>query len=764
MTQDLSASEDQMWCYLWEDLTDRDHGIHECKFGERFVLAGQNPQQQCHRRIRESLGVRKDAWDTGRIRVVQLWNVSELAEKHGRNRRGGKMDDWIRAQIGYRKGTTGEVHTISGDDMRIRVNKLIAKLGGNLISAGLSTPQHQVAVEVLERFSQGDRCVLAELCARFGKTIWSGAVAHQTPAQLVVVASYVKTVFASFAGDLTSFEQFRNFVHVDTQAADYQDQIQQALNKGQRVIAYLSMAKGAKRNQRINHLLTLPVTKMLVVDEADFGVHKPGQAKALIDHVDTIDHVLIMTGTNADRAAAMWPIDHITSVTYPELLIQKSLSETGECDYHSDQLTDFPVDPARDRLVPGIECYQMDLSGPVQSAVDAGEITDQEFKLLPSWAKFAAHPVKSKGFFTRTLQSIFLGQGNHDELNVDLQVGAAQNRVAMLFMPANTRNEVMEQIGVIAEQTLPGFEVITLCGSLTHNGQKITNRNSQSIVSEIVERAQHSNRSVLIIASQQAQRSFSIPEITELYLAYDRGESGSTIQKMSRTLTPGIKGKVGRIFSLSFDPNRDDKFDSMIVETSLNYKRRYGKKSLQEAMRDVLRTIDIFSCTPDGAVVMNKDTFLEAALARKGISRVLGKIVNLRLLSSDDIAALASGNSAYFHSDRQEVAASGLTRDTQPKNSSKSGSNKTDATARQLAKAREVIVNILENLDVIILGTGKHNLVDAMKEVRYNRDFAECVEQEFGVPVDTIEYLFQRNIIRQDWVELLHDQVSEEQQ
>lgn len=759
----MIAEQDQMWCYLWEDLTDRENGLTECKFGERFVRAGQDPQEQCHRRIRESLGVRKDAWDGGRIRVVQLWNVSELAETVNRNRRGGKMDDWLRAQIGYRKGTTGEVHTVSGDDMRIRVNKLIAKLGGELVHAGLSTPQHQVAVEVLDRFEAGDRCVLAELCARFGKTIWAGAVAHQTDAQLVVVASYVKTVFASFAGDLTSFDQFRDFVHVDTQAADYQEQIQQSLTDNKRVIAYLSMAQSTKRKERIDFMLTMQIPKMLIVDEADFGVHKAGQANSLIEHAHTTDYTVIMTGTNADRAATLWPVDYITSVTYPELLIQKSLTESAASEYHTDRLPEFPVTNQRDLLAPGIACYQMDLSGPVQSAIDAGEITDEEFKLLPSWAKFAAHPVKSKGFFTRTLQSIFLGQGSHDELNVDLQVGMAQSRVAMMFMPANTRNEVMEQIGVIARQTLPGFEVITLCGNMTHNGERIKNRNAERITREVVEQAQRKGHNVLILASQQAQRSFSIPEITELYLAYDRGETGSTIQKMSRTLTPGKAGKVGNIFSLSFDPNRDDKFDSMVVETSVNYKRRYGSKSLQEAMRDVLRTIDIFTCTPDGAVAMNKDTYLEAALARNGVSRVLGKIINLNLLTGDDIAALASGNSDYFRSDKQDKTQSGKTRDKQ---ADKQGGGKSakdrNATAKQLAKAREVVVTILENLDVIILGTGKKILLDAMQEIKYNEDFSKCVEQEFGVPVETIEYLFEHNIIKQDWVELLHDDVCED--
>jgi hypothetical protein len=30
-----------------------------------------------------------------------------------------------------------------------------------------------------------------------------------------------------------------------------------------------------------------------------------------------------MTGTNGDKAASIWPVDHYLSVTYPELLIEK---------------------------------------------------------------------------------------------------------------------------------------------------------------------------------------------------------------------------------------------------------------------------------------------------------------------------------------------------------------------------------------------------------------------------------------------------------
>lgn len=315
----MIIDQDKMYCYLWEEV---DHP-GECKFGERWVFSGQNPENECHKRIRESLGVRKDIFDQGSVRIVALWDVSDAAKKVGRYYQRSRMDDYIREFIGHRKGSTGEIHKLDGNDMKLRVNKLLAKLGQPLTTAGLSTKQYEVAEEVLTSFNNNDRVVLAELCARFGKTIWSGAVAVEHGADLVVVASYVKTVFTSFATDLTSFQQFVNYAHVDTADTDYEEQIEAALAQGKKVFAYLSLANGSKRQERINYLFDNKIQKLLIVDEADFGAHQTKQAQPLIDKLDDNVYTIIMTGTNADRAATHWPIDTMISVTYPELLIQK---------------------------------------------------------------------------------------------------------------------------------------------------------------------------------------------------------------------------------------------------------------------------------------------------------------------------------------------------------------------------------------------------------------------------------------------------------
>jgi len=317
------STEGSMFCYLWQEDDD------ECKFGERWVLPGQDPEVECRKRIRESVGVRKDKYDSGDIKLLAIWDVTALATKVGRCYQRARMDDYLRNFIGYRKGATGEIHTLSGNDMKLRVNRLLAKLEQPLPEAKLSTKQYEVASEAIDNFNRDNNVILAALCARFGKTIWSGAVSIEMETQLTVIASYVKTVFTSFATDLTSFQQFAGHEHIDTSDSNYQQKINDAIAEGKKVFAYLSLANGAQRQARIDFLFGLNVRKMLIVDEADFGAHQIKQAQPLVDQLANIDYTIIMTGTNADRAVTHWPINSIISVTYPELLMQKKVSENA---------------------------------------------------------------------------------------------------------------------------------------------------------------------------------------------------------------------------------------------------------------------------------------------------------------------------------------------------------------------------------------------------------------------------------------------------
>ena len=317
---------EKMYCYLWHEKTD----IDECKFGERWVKEGQDPKKEVLKRIKDSVGVRKDKINDGTIELVAIWDVTELAQEVGRFKIHGRVDDYIREHVGFRKGTTGEVHTLSAVDMAFKVNEFLKKQNQPLIEAGLSQNQYSAAENVLAAIAEGKRTIVAELCARFGKTIWSGVLAKETNRPLTIVASYVLTSFASFKKDLSAFEQFRNFELIDAGETEWELKTEQAIVEGKQAVVFLSMCAGGRRQDKIDTLFAFPVNKLVVIDEADFGVHQVKQSTPLIEARGEDDVVVLMTGTNGDKAASIWPVDHYLSVTYPELLMEK----------HADRLVD----------------------------------------------------------------------------------------------------------------------------------------------------------------------------------------------------------------------------------------------------------------------------------------------------------------------------------------------------------------------------------------------------------------------------------------
>lgn len=416
-------------------------------------------------------------------------------------------------------------------------------------------------------------------------------------------------------------------------------------------------------------------------------------------------------------------------------------------------LKHFKVDSTRHDLVVDVEFYQMNLSSIVEIACTSEpEAFIQDGIFLPSWSKFAAYPVKAKGFFTNMLQAVFTDTGvaSDPSLNIDYQTGRKAKeglKVAMMFLPGSTTNVNLLEIKPIAEQALRSFKIIVVSGA-----EDMTNATVERQVRDAIETAQKRNQHVLILSAGMAQRSFSIPEITELYLAYDTGDNGATIQKMSRTLTPHKVGKKGRVISLSFDPNRDDKFDSMLIKTAQNYKANKGCTDLQSALRDVLKTVDIFKCQEDGAVKVEVNSYLEEALARDSIDRIVGKVAKLDEMSIEEISALAAGKAEVFRAAKMKAASRGKTNLNVVK--VKKGESKITISAKEIARAREVIVTIAQNIDIIRYYGGS-TIEEAFTIMdREGYLIQNDVTEQFGVEYNLVKDLVLGGVINRDLLDL----------
>lgn len=410
----------------------------------------------------------------------------------------------------------------------------------------------------------------------------------------------------------------------------------------------------------------------------------------------------------------------------------------------------FKKDTNRDKVYASVEGYQLNLIPVVKKAKQLNPNSDE----LPSWVKFVENPVKGRGFYVTLLEGMFKGKHNLSGVDVEQLVQStdsnlSERRVAMMFFPDNTKVDNLIQIGKITQDTLSGWSIVVLNGKTVLNGGDCESKVDDIIIS--------TNNNVLIISAKMAQRSFSEELISELYLAYDKGQDGATIQKMSRALTSNSPDKVARIFSLSFDPNRDDKLDTMVFQAALNQVEKKGKSDIREELKRVYKSIDIFSCTTDGeAIKLSVDEYVKQALGKKGISRVMGKKSDLTLLTKTQVQALLNGNVDYLRNEMKERAESGKTKDSKPKLSESVKVEK--PSENDIEKVREVVISMIEHSDVIMMAAknkGAKNITEALQVFEENK-WTPIIEEEFGVKYEVVKYLYTMGIIKGEWVNLLH--------
>jgi hypothetical protein len=403
----------------------------------------------------------------------------------------------------------------------------------------------------------------------------------------------------------------------------------------------------------------------------------------------------------------------------------------------------------RDKFYASVEGYQLDLRPVVEKSKKINSNIDE----LPSWAKFVANPKKGKGWFITLIESMFNGKHNLYGVDIDRLVNSTNSqlsnrRVAMMFFPDNTMVDNLNDIGIILQNVLHGWKVIVLNGKTVSSGSDCERK-----VDDII---QSTESNILIISAKMAQRSFSEELIDELYLAYDRGQDGATIQKISRALTSNSPNKIARIFSLSFDPNRDDKLDTMVFQAALNQVEKKGKSDIREELRRVYNSIDIFSCTNEGdAIKLLVDDYVDKALEKKGISRVMGKKSDLTLLTEEQIVALSKGNIDFIRNEIKEIVDSGKTKDSVKKTPNSVSDN---PKHKDIEIVREVIITIIENSDVLMLvgkSLGATNISQSL-DVLQKKNLTREIEIEFGVKFEIIKYLFLKGVIKQEWINLLH--------
>ncbi len=508
--------------------------------------------------------------------IKRDYQVHRVLTKRGLHNQEGLGTEWFKIPATTIEGVKEYLDDIITGFENRKVRK-------NVKLRALQERKLNQAMDIIDK-CPADAAVLANLCPRFGKTIWAlslfNRISEKYGNRVMLLPAYWLSVHSSFINELDEYAEFTDIAEIDVNDPKAEQLAQDYLEQGMRIVVPMSL-HGDLTEWCAKHRWLSEITNndvFMFADEGDFGTHTENQVaklKYIFDHgadKDTGKFVSVYaSGTNVQRLAKC--SKHIDGVLYTAY---SQLEQTE----------------------PGIikrRFYCLEVATLKQQVEVLGH------EVQASWIKLNTKPLANKAFFERLGLSLFGYDSLRRELNLSAMADAPVY-CAMLLTSADKKG--MKQIAEIMQHSMPDIHIKVL------NGDYTTNKNAESeTVREINEAKIAGKKGVLIIANQMGSRSYSIPEIQATVIAFDRGSVDATTQKVSRCLTPGVKydgesKEFGMIVDLSFDPNRAENIERLVLEEAIQVQRdSEDADDFTQAVKYVLSSVDMFKMNEYGLPV-----------------------------------------------------------------------------------------------------------------------------------------------------------------
>ena len=622
--------------------------------------------------------------------------------------------------------------------------------------------------------------ILSELCARFGKTttylylLLKMNEIHGT--RVMILPGYVHSAFSSFKKEIDLYNDFNNIVYIDTKKDNYEILFSQSLEEGKLIVIPCSLQVSDK--DKFTFLKNYDSDKkMMVIDEADYGAHT-NNSNEIIEYLDNGCVRIHTSGTSIDRAGKnLKVVDGIINFSYFELLQSKNglskyfnerylteldpISNKREIEFLTDAQNNIDYWKETLSSIPDINFYKISIP---KKCLDT--IKDVDDIYMTDWSKILEDPYKNKDIIKNLLKGLFgLGMDpSISKINLSKAIykDSEKNIRCVHFFTGCRSNEKLEKLSNVFRETLRNYNIITLSG---HNG--ITNETAEKEVRDLIEKTKEEGKDgVVILSVNMGSRSFSISEIEAVLLMYDGGSQ--TIQKISRALTSG----KGNIVSLSFDSNRTDPIDQLILEESL--KNKLKDESVESAIRRLIMSINIFSILDDetgDCVEINKEDLITKFIQNTDYKRVVVNSVDYTslLINDDDILVGFDGAKTFKQSKDKlsKLLPSGkkfLDKKGSDKEGRKDGENEYKDILERIRQVITMILNstsTIKSIDTsdIYSINNKKSFIQILKSIKGNDDKNSEFIETFGIDVGILIMMCERKRINADLIDLVMNEI-----
>lgn len=598
---------------------------------------------------------------------------------------------------------------------------------------GLTIWQLEALDQIFTFLGEGKKKIMAELAARFGKTLLYLSLFLAVKQKVMVVGTYYLTALSSFKKEVSLYNEFSSMVVLDLGSDTFQTDFNYHLSQDKKIVVLASLCGDkendqALRNQNAKFIETF-TDKITVIDEADYGAH----TEKCVPFVNRIGHgapVILTTGTNTERAKGEHKhLDAFLGTNYLDMIMKAGMSAKIK----NPIVQSFKRAVQFEKNLAMIRFYRNDWS-PFVSILDG-----QDPDLNPSYSKCSKDVQKNHGFWSGLYQSLIGEHADTDANDFSLFNMLENDTPKSVIQFVCMNNNQMHKLEAIAKAVLSPFYDVYIV-----NGDKVKGKDAEQFVKDKIRIAEMNGRHVWIIASQMCQRSFSIPEINVVLLTYDSGDLGATIQKMSRALTAGNEEKIGHIISLSIDGNRDDKIATMILDTAKKV-AEHENIDIVAALKKVMKTTPIFQMGKDGYnIQLDPDEYSKEVFSSSNSHRIT--INNERLMYDGFLDSIGCDSSSIEKAKASVEFKGGKTFIPSESEEERSETDKSEEQ-KLIEERRNKLINILDRsvycLKEIRKHQGKINYSSFINILNTNQFVSDSV----GVNGEQFEKLIQDRYI-----------------
>lgn len=588
---------DRMFLYAWSEKTNP----NETKFGERWVFSGQDANKEVYKRIKESLGVRKDLFNDGTVVLNEIWDATEYTKLNCPNRfkLHGRTDDFIREKIGYRKGNTGEVHSLSSEQMISLVNGIL--YGVNRPWTFKPREEQLTAItKATTYFLSGGTSFLLNGKMRFGKTLAAYWMMKQLKCETVLVLTYKPQVEKEWRESLEKHSDFEGYKFLH--ALDFDEKNPIEIKKGDKVVVFASFQDilGKKFNGKMKNkwkFMFKYTFDFLIIDEAHYGASTP-KAMDIINKLN-FKYQLLCSGT---------PLALLMSGEYTE----KNTFTWSYVDEQKKRRIE-ELSGWKTEIYKSLPVLNMVLFGMGGTAIkDAYYYDENEMFSLNKF--FFAEDGKFKNPVAVSLWLDLLCSKDERIYASPFNNNQMAGKLDVMFWYLDSVNAVKAMASMLSNHIFFGqYVTVVAAGDNNKMGKDTLN---------LVRKAIRNHKKVIILSCGKLNTGVTIPELTCVFMLNDCASPEDYWQTVFRAQSPWIEMVGNKIvykksdcFVVDFNPNRALKFVYDYADTICKENQK-----IKEVLRDVLDTMKILSYQDNTLTQITSENFgkiIEAAINPK---------------------------------------------------------------------------------------------------------------------------------------------------